>query len=109
MGLDYWVEPSGVAQEASVSTSLPFFLGQSFPNPARSVVSIEFSLFSPGEANLTVYNVVGEKMAILADGHRGTGLHQIRWVIPENVRAGIYFYRLEAEGQSRRGRMVLTR
>jgi hypothetical protein len=109
MGLDYWVEPSGVAQEASVSTSLPFFLGQSFPNPARSVVSFVFSLFSPGEANLTVYNVVGEKVATLADGHRETGLHQIRWVIPGNVRAGIYFYRLEAEGQSRRGRMVLTR
>jgi hypothetical protein len=109
MGLDYWVEPSGVAQEASVSTSLPCFLGQSFPNPARSVVSFVFSLFSPGEANLTVYNVVGEKVATLADGHRVTGLHQIRWVIPENVRAGIYFYRLEAGGQSRKGRMVLTR
>jgi len=109
MGLDYWVEPSGVAQEASVSTSLPFFLGQSFPNPARSVVSIEFSLFSPGEANLTVYNVVGEKVATLADGHRGAGLHKIRWVIPENVPGGIYFYRLEAGGQSRKGRMVLTR
>ena len=109
MGLDYWVEPSGVAQEASVSTSLPFFLGQSFPNPARSMVSFMFSLFSPEEVNLTVYSVVGGKVATLADGHRGTGLHTIRWIIPENVPAGIYFYRLEAGGQSRKGRMVLTR
>lgn len=109
MGLDYWVEPSGITREGSVSNSLPFFLGQSFPNPARGVVGFVFSLFHPGEVNLTVYNVVREKMVTLTVEHHGTGLHKIQLVIPENVRSGIFFYRLEAGGQSRKGRMVVIR
>lgn len=109
MGMDYWVEPSGVALQTPVAVPVSFSLGPSFPNPARNEATISFSLSRPGEVRMAVYNVTGEKVATVLEGELGPGPHQVRWKVPGNAGSGVYFYRLEAEGKILTRRMVITR
>jgi hypothetical protein len=109
MGMDYWVEPSGEALETPVVALPSFSLGQSFPNPARGEAKLTFSLSRPAMVRFAIYNVAGGKVVTLLEGWRGAGAHQIRWSVSRNAGSGIYFYRLESEGKTLTGRMVLIR
>ena len=68
---------------------------QNYPNPFNPVTTIAFTLPQSEKATLTVYNILGEKIATLADGHFSAGEHAITWNASEFA-SGIYFYRFEA-------------
>lgn len=88
-------------------------LGQAYPNPCRSRASIRFSLPRDGEASLVVYNHLGQPVATLVSGEVKAGAHTAAW----NGRtdqgkpapSGVYLYRLQADSQSRTGKLVLMR
>ena len=56
-------------------TPLPFSLGQNFPNPFNPSTIVPFSLVQAGMVNITIYNVQGQKIRTLADGHFSAGQH----------------------------------
>ena len=75
-----------------------FSLAQNYPNPFNPATTIEFSLPTAGKIRLAVYNVLGQEVAILADGYRPAGVHHVDFEAADKP-SGIYFYRLEyAEG-----------
>ncbi|MEE9553514.1 MAG: C25 family cysteine peptidase, partial [candidate division Zixibacteria bacterium] len=50
-----------------------FSLSQNYPNPFNASTQIEFSISEPGPVSLEVFNILGQKVEILADGHFETG------------------------------------
>ena len=44
---------------------------------------------------LTVYNILGQKVATLANGHMAAGPHTVQFDA-RNLASGVYFYRLDA-------------
>ncbi|MDZ7346892.1 MAG: T9SS type A sorting domain-containing protein, partial [candidate division KSB1 bacterium] len=90
-----------------------FELSQNYPNTFNPSTTIEYTLTNPGNATLTVYNAVGEKIAVLANGFHQSGLHRATWRGTDDlgrpVNSGVYFYRLEAEGKALTQKMLLVR
>lgn len=56
-----------------------FRLSQNFPNPFNPSTHITFHLPVEGNVILSIYNLLGEKISTLADGHYGRGEHSVQW------------------------------
>jgi hypothetical protein len=69
------------------------------PNPAYSRSLISFSLPKAGNAELSIFNIAGQKVATLASGPMSAGNHTVLWQTG-HVPQGVYFYQLQAEGQA---------
>ena len=107
--------PTITAVEESLSSALPadLQLEQNYPNPFNAETVVTYSLPSASRAQLVVYDVVGQRIRILADGWQDAGEHQVRWdsrdETGDDVASGIYMYRLQTAGRSQVRRMVLIR
>jgi len=85
------------------STPLSFSLRQNYPNPFNTSSTIGYivpgivsGVGAPPGVNLTVYDLLGRKVATLVDGHQSPGEYFVRF--DGSARAsGVYFYRLEIQ------------
>jgi hypothetical protein len=88
-------------------------LHQNFPNPFNPATVIRFDLPAAAHVKLSVYNVKGELVAVLADRFMTEGRREIGWSATdgagEPVASGIYFYRLVTRDFDRTRKMVLLR
>ncbi len=87
---------------------LAFALEQNYPNPFNPSTTISYSLETAGAVNISVYNLMGQKVATLVDENKSAGQYNIRWNAA-NVSSGMYYYRLEANGQSITHKMTLIK
>jgi hypothetical protein len=62
---------------------------------AGSGSMLEYSLPTASRVSLAVYDVAGQRVAMLEQGSEGAGVHQVRWDA-KGVASGMYFYRLQA-------------
>jgi len=86
-----------------------FVLAQNYPNPFNPSTSIEFIVSQGGPARLTVYNVLGQEVAILFDANAEAGrMYRIRFD-GSNVPSGVYWYSLSSADRIGTKRMVLLR
>jgi hypothetical protein len=85
-----------------------FSLSQNYPNPFNPSTSISFTLPRSCHVSLKVYNVTGEKTAILVDDVLKSGIHSVVWTCGENA-SGIYFCTIQAGGFSQTRKMLLLR
>ncbi len=93
-----------VSSAAGVSTSTPqtdllthFSLEQNYPNPFNSTTTIRYYLPYKANVLLEVYNVMGQRVAVLADGKEPRGERTVRWDAG-HLASGIYLYRLRTDG-----------
>ncbi|MGH7497108.1 MAG: FlgD immunoglobulin-like domain containing protein [bacterium] len=90
---------SSVASHTSTTEGLARFeLVQNFPNPFNPETQIKFELHRAGLAELSVYNLTGEKLRILVSAHLPAGTHTFKWngkdEAGRSLPSGIYLYRL---------------
>ncbi|MBN1212363.1 MAG: T9SS type A sorting domain-containing protein [candidate division Zixibacteria bacterium] len=111
---------SAGGQRAAVSfgftePALPesFTLYQNYPNPFNPETSITFALPGASRVQLVVYNILGERVKILADGDFAAGEHTVTWDARNDegraVSSGIYFYRLTTPEASLSKKMMLLK
>lgn len=74
-------------------------LAQNYPNPFSTTTTIPYQLNEASNVQLTVFNILGEKVKILVNEHRSAGLYEVVWDASDytgkQVSKGIYFFRLE--------------
>ncbi len=82
-----------------------FALSQNYPNPFNPSTTIEFALpaFSPVE--LAVYNLLGERVAVLLREQLAAGRYTVRFDA-SSLPSGVYIYRLRAGGTVLSKRMI---
>ncbi|MDW7679134.1 MAG: YCF48-related protein, partial [bacterium] len=85
-----------------------FSLHHNYPNPFNPSTTISYELPGRSAVKLTVFNAMGQQIAILVDSNKDAGSYQINWEAA-NMPSGIYFYRLEAEGFSQTKKMLLLK
>ena len=99
-----------VAEESAVQAALPdgYALEQNIPNPFNPSTTINYSVPADGHVKLTVYNSVGQEMATLVNDARAAGTYAVS-LDAADYSTGIYFYRLEADGQTLMRKMTLLK
>ena len=75
-----------------------FNLSPNYPNPFNATTTIQFQVPEQSSVRLAVYDATGRRVAVLADRVFATGIHELQWNASGHA-SGLYFYRLEAEGQ----------
>lgn len=108
------IDLSGTNVKDNVATVRPLsMLGQNYPNPFNPTTNIKFNIPSASNVNLSVYNVKGQLVKTLVAGSLTAGEHTVTWNGVDNnnnsVASGVYFYRLEANGQSEMRKMLLMK
>jgi hypothetical protein len=76
-----------------------FSLRQNYPDPFNPTTRIEYSLPENATVRLAVYNILGQEVALLVNERETPGEKSIEWngaAMP----SGVYFYELEATGES---------
>mgnify|MGYP000442144917 CR=1 FL=1 len=98
---------SRVGQELHV-VNLPeeFLLAQNYPNPFNVSTTISYQIpvgISGSQVKLRIFNVSGQLVRTLVDGTSEPGAYWVTWDGRDDrgraVASGVYFYRLEAEGE----------
>src|SRR5690606_29686061 len=88
-------------------------LYSNFPNPTNGATQIVYSLPEAGPVELHVFDPSGRRVRSLVDGTVSSGYHVVpfdgRSDANELLPAGVYFYRLQADGQTQTKKMVITR
>ncbi|MBI9071544.1 MAG: T9SS type A sorting domain-containing protein [Melioribacteraceae bacterium] len=88
---------SGTEDENIVPDS--YSLEQNYPNPFNPTTTIVYDLPVVSQIKLGIYNVLGERIALLEDGIRSTGRHYVTFD-GSKLSSGVYFYRIEAKAVS---------
>lgn len=90
-----------------------FRLYQNSPNPFNSRTEISFDIDRPSHVQLIVYNVLGQRVDLLADQLLETGSHRVSWdgrdERGKECGSGIYFYTLKSDGKRETRRMLLLK
>lgn len=69
-------------------------LMQNFPNPFNPVTKIRYSVAQQGNVSITVYNLLGQQVALLTNTGHSAGVYELEFNA-SNLASGIYFYTME--------------
>lgn len=99
---------------AAPGAPLRFTLEQNSPNPFNPATAIGFALGAPATVTLEILDAQGRRVTTLIDHEmRGAGPHQISWRGRDErgdaVSSGVYFYRLDAGGETATRKMLLMK
>jgi hypothetical protein len=90
-----------------------FSLSQNYPNPFNASTAIDYYLGQSANIQLSLYNVRGQRVAVLAEGLQPAGTHRVIWdgkdSLGRTVASGIYLCHLRAGGITRTRKMILLR
>lgn len=98
----------GGAPELTSVQPTAYVLEQNYPNPFNPTTAIRFQLPKDAQVRLTVYDALGQEVALLLDGMMEAGAHQAVWNASDQP-SGTYIYRLEAGDVVETKRMVLLK
>jgi len=96
-------------------TGIPrtYQLSQNYPNPFNPETMIKYDLPEPGHVNITVYNILGQKVKTLVDEDQDVGYKSTSWDGKDHegkeVASGIYFYEIKTAGFEKIKKMVLLK
>jgi len=94
--------------ELNQNKSINFELFQNYPNPFNPTTEINFALAKSGKVNLTVYNIIGQKIAELINSNMNAGNYKTQFNA-KNLASGLYFYRLETPSYSKTMKMLFIK
>lgn len=97
-------EPTSIYQ----TTENSFVFHEVYPNPFSESTRISYELTEPGEVQMEIFNIIGEKITILANENQNPGDYQVTWNA-EGVHPGIYFCRLKVAGFEKVSKLIVSR
>jgi hypothetical protein len=83
-------------------------LGQNAPNPFARTATIEYTLSGPGRVTLGLFDVGGRLVRELVDREETAGTHRVH-VDAVGLPGGVYYYRLESNGEEAQRRLVVRK
>lgn len=108
-----WVDSNVSSKLNDVVELRDFQLSQNYPNPFNPETSIRFYLPEAGKIKLTIYNTLGQEVAVLVDGIKNAGAHLVKWDGKNSsgdfIATGIYYYKLEFNDNTKVMKMLLLK
>jgi photosystem II stability/assembly factor-like uncharacterized protein len=87
---------------------ISFSLSQNYPNPFNPSTTINYSVAKDGPVKLTIYNIIGSKVASVIDEYKQAGNYSVNFN-GSRLASGIYFYRLESGNYSASRKLILLK
>ncbi|HEY9167629.1 MAG TPA: T9SS type A sorting domain-containing protein [Candidatus Kryptonia bacterium] len=85
-----------------------FYLHQNYPNPFNPSTTIEYGLPKDASVQISVYNILGQRVALLVDGDLKAGNHQV--VFNANrFSSGMYLYVMRAGDRVFKEKMLVLK
>jgi len=108
---NFIIEEIIVANEESyIPVDMPseFMVSKAYPNPFNPSTSVSIYVPTNDFVNVSVYNIMGQKVATLYNGSMAAGNHIIRWNA-SNMTSGMYFIRAESKSDASIQRVSLVK
>ena len=88
-------------------------LHQNYPNPFNPQTVIHYDLPVGGHVDVSIFNLMGQKVSTLVDGHRSAGSYSLVWDGKDDnqksLASGVYLYRMETDGFAQTRKLLLLR
>jgi hypothetical protein len=96
----YYGAITGV-EEQILEIPQTFALMQNYPNPFNPTTTLRYGLPKDARVNLSIYNILGQRVATLKDEIQNVGYYDVVWDgrndFGSQIASGVYFYRIEAK------------
>lgn len=93
-------DPALAVHDAPQGTPKEFSLHQNYPNPFNPSTTIRFDVAATSAVTVKIYNLIGQKVAQVADGVREPGAYAVVWNGAADdgapLTSGIYFVKMVA-------------
>ncbi len=99
-------KPTNVVNNSEHILPESFYLNQNYPNPFNPSTSIRFGIPEKAEIDLSVYNLLGQKIVMLKNGFVAPGEYLIKFN-GSGFPSGIYFLRLNSNNNYQITRKML--
>ncbi len=90
-----------------------FYLHQNYPNPFNAETRIRYEVAKYGPIEVTIYDILGKKIKVLASGNHSPGIYDIYWngldLKETPVPGGMYICQMTARSFSSHRKVVLLR
>jgi hypothetical protein len=105
--------PENGIEKANSGTPPAFELLQNHPNPFNPETEISYVLPKDAYVNLSIYNILGQKVRTLVDELETAGRKSVRWdgmdERGDQVTSGVYFYKIRAGDFEKTNRMFMLK
>ena len=100
-------------QEILNNIPIEFSLRQNYPNPFNPITKINYTLPLYAKVNVSIYNVLGQKVVTLLDKEQEYGYHTLTWNgtnrFGKQMASGVYFARMSAGKFMQTKKMLLLK
>lgn len=83
-------------------------LFQNYPNPFNPTTAISYQLSAACQVDLSIYNVLGQKVTTLVSEEQPVGVYHVKWDA-SSFSSGLYFYQLKTGVHSSVRKMMFMR
>jgi len=80
-----------------------------YPNPFNPSTTIMFDLDRTAKVQINIYNILGQKVAEIANREFQMGNHRLLWDASSNISSGVYFYEMRTDNYTQIKKMILMR
>ena len=100
----------GFSSEVEVEVHSPavFALEQNYPNPFNPSTTINYSIAEPSLVKISVYNMLGQEVALLLNELKEAGPHTLTFDASQ-LPSGAYFYKIETPHFNQVKKMLLAK
>ena len=106
--IDFTAAVNPVSVEEEKTFVKEYFIEQNYPNPFNPSTKINYGIKKAGNVEISVYNILGNKVATLLNGFKPAGRHSISFNAT-NLSSGVYFYRINSNGFVETRKMILEK
>ena len=113
--ISWYVHSGGGWKPTDPKGEIPaeFNVEQNFPNPFNPVTEIRYTLPRESYVNISIYNILGQKVKNLVDEYQSAGYKTVKWNGKndqgQNVASGVYFYKIKAGDFTKVKKMVIIK
>ncbi|MCP4567690.1 MAG: T9SS type A sorting domain-containing protein [FCB group bacterium] len=105
--IDY---PTSVDDRETNHNPAIYSLDQNYPNPFNGRTEINFYMPRGDAVRLEIFNILGQRVAVVVDAYLPAGSHQVVWDAKTSdgavVASGLYFYKFSSTGFSDVRKMI---